>query len=227
MTHDPVRLLARAAAAAGLALLGAAPALAAGGGLAFDDPRLQSEVALQVAIPQVVDGGPLPRNYARDGRNLSPPISWTPGPPNVRGYVVIVQDPDAPGPQPFVHWLAYDIPRQMTSLARGLHNMDTLTRPLGVEQGRNDHGGVGYTGPDVPPGAPGRHYHFQVFAVDRALRTPPGTDLATLERDMAGHVAARGELVATYTPPPPARPPGDKDKPAADGAAPPVAAPGA
>ena len=227
MTHDPVRHLARTAAAAGLALLAAAPALAAGGGLAFDDPRLQSKVALQVAIPQVVDGGRLPRNYARDGRNLSPPISWTPGPPAVRGYVVIVQDPDAAGARPFVHWLAYDIARQMTSLPRGVHNMDTLTRPLGVEQGRNDHGGVGYTGPDVIEGAPAHHYHFQVFAVDRPLRTPPGADLATLERDMAGHVAARGELVATYTPPPTPRAPRDKDKPASDGAAPGVAAPGA
>ena len=220
MTHDPFRARARAAAAAALALLGAAPALAADGVLAFGDPRLQSETPLQVTIPDVVDGGPLPRNYARDGRNLSPPISWTPGPANAKGYVVIVQDPDAPGAAPYVHWMIYGIPGPMSALPRGLHNTGALTRPLGVEQGRNDHGGVGYTGPDVAQGAPAHHYHFQVFAVDRALRTPPGADLAALERDMAGHVAARGELVATYTPPPPPRAPGDKDKPQAGGASP-------
>ena len=193
---------------AGLVLALATRATA--GAIAFDDPALQAPASMTVSVAQVQPGGPLPANYTLDGRNISPAVSWTAGPAATRAYVLVMQDPDAPGPQARVHWLVYGLPAQTTLLARGLRNLAELTRPLGVDQGRNDHGSFGYSGPMSAVGETPHHYHFQVFALDRALRVRPGADLALVERAMAGHVLGRGDLVATYVTAPPPRPPGER-----------------
>ena len=175
----------------------------AAGAIAFDQPTLQASAPLQVTIPDVRSDGVLPTNYTADGRNISPPLSWTSGPSTTRSYVLVMQDSDAPSPQPPVHWLVWAIPASVTSLPRGMHNVAEPTTPLGSAQGQNYHGSLGYSGPRPPVGAAPHHYHLQVFAIDRRVRTRPGSDLAAVERSMAGHVAARGELVVTYATAPP------------------------
>ena len=178
--------------------------------IAFEQPGLQAKISLKVSVPDVSDGGLLPAGYTADGRNLSPPVSWSEGPPGTVDYVVIMEDADAPSDP--VRWVVYGIARGVSSLPRGLHNLAEPTRPTGAAQGRNDHGGFGYAGPRPTPGEPPHHYHLQVFALDRQIRVRPGAELARVEQGMWGHVLARGELVVTY--------------PAAPGAkAPPAAAP--
>ena len=183
-------------------LLGPAQAWAAGS-IAFDLPALQAPSTLQIAIPAVKPGGVLPANYTVDGRNLSPAISWSAGPPSTRSYVLVLQDPDAHTPESAVHWLVYALPPGIVSLPRGLHNVADPSHPLGSAQGRNYHDTFGYSGPHPPVGDPPHHYHFQVFALDRAVRVRPGADFTAVERAMEGHVVARGELVATYVAPVP------------------------
>ena len=204
---QPCRRAAPALAAIALGLPAALPWSAARAqapsSLAFDQPGLQAGASLQVSVPGVAAGGLLPTNYTANGRNLSPPVSWTAGPPATNSYALILQDADAASGG--VHWIVYAVPKALTALSRGVHNMAEPTHPLGVAQGQNDHGSVGYSGPRPSPGDPPHHYHLQVFALDRAPRVRPGALLAQLERAMAGHVVARGELVATYpapTPPP-------------------------
>ena len=185
--------------------------------LAFDQPGMQAAASLQVSVPGVAEGGLLPTNYTASGRNLSPPVSWTPGPPATTSYALVMQDADAASGG--VHWVAYSMPKTLTALPRGMHNLAEPAHPLGVAQGQNDHGSLGYSGPRPSPGDPPHHYHLQVFALDRAPRVRPGATLALLDRAMAGHVVARGELVATY--PAPAPPPGSGKA----GSAPPPAGP--
>ena len=209
----PVKLAVSAFRSAGWIVFGLGAALvthkrAAAGTIAFDRPDLQASTPLQVAIAGVTPGGPLPTNYTSDGRNLSPPISWTAGPPATRSYVVVMQDPDASKPDAALHWLVYGLSPGVLGLSRGLHNVASLASPLGAAQGRNDHDSFGYSGPRPPPTAPLHHYHLQVFALDRPVRVRPGGDLSAVERAMAGHVIARGELVTTYVTPPPKIPPG-------------------
>ena len=187
-----------AAGAVLLALAIAVPTRAAP--LAFDQPGLQADARLEVTVPGVTDGGLLPTNYTADGRDLSPPISWSAGPSRTTGYVVVVQDADAVDAS--LRWSVYDIAGGVTTLPRGMHNLAAPTHPLGVHQGRNDHDGFGYAGPRPAPGEPPHRYHLQVFAVDRPLRLGPGAPLARLEQAMSGHIVARGELVVTYPAPP-------------------------
>ena len=125
-----------------------APMLArAGGPIALQQAGAQAAAPLELASTAFQPNGPIPNEFSGHGKNVSPPLSWTPGPAGTRAYVLIVEDPDAPGPTPYIHWVAYDIPASTKSLSRGVRNRPDLKSPEGMMQGPNSHGGVGYTGP--------------------------------------------------------------------------------
>jgi hypothetical protein len=65
------------------------------------------------------NGSAIPMKYARAGGNLSPPLSWSGVPANTKSFALIVDDPDAPTPKPWVHWIAYNLPPSLTSLSEG------------------------------------------------------------------------------------------------------------
>ncbi|HEY5289998.1 MAG TPA: YbhB/YbcL family Raf kinase inhibitor-like protein [Caulobacteraceae bacterium] len=125
------------------------------------------------------------------GQGLSPEVNWNSA-PGARAYAVILEDPDAPGAKPFVHWLAWNIPATVTRLAEGVPT-------TGAIEGRNDHGGNGYWGPHPPSGT--HHYHLQVFALDAPLVLTAGADRDALAAAMRGHVLASGEIVGLVTAP--------------------------
>jgi Raf kinase inhibitor-like YbhB/YbcL family protein len=182
-------------------------ARAAGGDVAVAQAQLKGGGAsLQVSIPDVSSGGALPLGYTADGRNVSPALNWTPGPRGTRSYAVVLQDPDAPPAEPAVHWLVWNIPRDVTSLPKSMRNVDSPANPLGSAQGQNYHGSVGYSGPRPPPGDSPHHYHFQVFALNRMVKVRPGSQPRAVLAAMADHVLASGELVATFAAPVPKSP---------------------
>ncbi|MCV4683952.1 YbhB/YbcL family Raf kinase inhibitor-like protein, partial [Escherichia coli] len=84
-----------------------------------------------------------------------------------REVALICEDPDAPTPKPFVHWVLYKIPADTTSLEEG-------SPPPGSLEGANDFGNVGYGGPMPPRGHGAHRYHFRVYALDSPLDLPPG-----------------------------------------------------
>ena len=62
----------------------------------------------------------IPKQFTGDGEDLSPPLAWTDPPPATQQFVLICDDPDAPTPEPWVHWTLYNIPADVRSLAAGL-----------------------------------------------------------------------------------------------------------
>jgi Raf kinase inhibitor-like YbhB/YbcL family protein len=66
-------------------------------------------------------GAAIPRRHTGDGEDLSPPLSWTGLPPGTRELALIVDDPDAPSPQPWVHWVIGKIPSSLEGIAEGVH----------------------------------------------------------------------------------------------------------
>jgi Raf kinase inhibitor-like YbhB/YbcL family protein len=141
--------------------------------------------------------GPIPAKYTADGEALSPPLEWRGVPPSAEGLVLLIEDPDSPTPEPFVHALVWDLPGVDASIPEGA--LPSSTRPGPNDAfGRNSYFTAKYTPPDPPPGH-GRHrYVFQVFALDTPLRfdSPPGRS-ALLEK-IKGHVIAKGLLIGTY-----------------------------
>lgn len=164
-----------------------------GSGVPLALERVQGRPAMTVSSPDIQPTGPIPAAHSEYYEGVAPALSWTPV-DGAATYVVIMEDPDAAAPKPFVHWLAWNLAEPMTP--QGLH--EEIKLPNGVVQGLTSRGSVGYFGPRPPVGDPPHRYHFQVFALDRPLDILPGSDRDALIAAMRGHVLAKGELVGTY-----------------------------
>jgi Raf kinase inhibitor-like YbhB/YbcL family protein len=119
-----------------------------------------------------------------------PIVQWSKPPMGTRSLVVVIEDPDAPGDQPYVHWMVSGIPASATSLG--------VILPSGSTAETNSSGSAGYCPPHPPKGDPPHHYHFEVFALDSTPAVPVPATGDKLTAAIKGHVIARGQLVATY-----------------------------
>ena len=162
------------------------------------EPALAVGGALAVRSADFAAGGMLPKAHSATGQNLSPQLSWSGAPVGTRSYAIIAEDPDAGGPQPVVHWLAWNVPADTAALPTGVAGGPQLTEPQGLRQGTSSRGTIGWFGPRPPVGDPAHGYHLQVFALDRMLDLLPGAMRAELTGAMAGHVLARGEVMGRY-----------------------------
>lgn len=156
-------------------------------------------MSLIVKSPTISEGHAIPVHHTEDGDDLSPMLTWTPAPKGTASFALIVDDPDAPVEEPWVHWILINIPGTATSLAAGFHELSApADAPEGFTQGQNTWGTVGYRGPAPPKGHGTHHYHFKLYALDSRLNLPQGVGKHELLEAISGHVLARGELVGTY-----------------------------
>ena len=141
------------------------------------------------------DGTTIPRQYTCDGDDMSPPMEWNAAPEDVRSFVLLCDDPDAPGGT-WHHWAAYDIPADLTSLSEGAAQRAGQRE---FNQAVNDFERIGYGGP-CPPRRHGlHHYHFRLLAlsVDH-LKTGKNPSCADIEREARKHVLAEATLTGVY-----------------------------
>jgi len=148
--------------------------------------------------PAFIEGHPIPARHTEDGEDLSPALSWSGPPKGTKELALIVDDPDAPTAEPWVHWLIYNIPADSTGLEEGIPRTPTLEKHAGALQGKNTWGTIGYRGPAPPKGHGTHHYHFKLYALDSPLSVGPGIDKRTLLEAMSGHVLGQKEMVGTY-----------------------------
>ncbi|HEX9700972.1 MAG TPA: YbhB/YbcL family Raf kinase inhibitor-like protein [Acidobacteriota bacterium] len=139
--------------------------------------------------------GKIPTEYTADGRDISPPLSWSGAPEATQSLALIVDDPDAPDPAnprtTWVHWVLYNLPPSVTGLAR-----DGDELPEGAREGLNDWGRTGYGGPAPPIG---RHRYFhKLYALATVLPDLHQPSKEELLKAMEGHVLASAELIGTY-----------------------------
>lgn len=144
------------------------------------------------------DNAPIPARYTGDGDDVSPELSWSGVPEGAKELALIVDDPDAPTPRPWVHWVIYAIPAGATGLAESVPTAETLDEPAGAVQGKNSWGTIGYRGPAPPPGHGVHHYHFRLYALDAPLGADPGLDKDGLLAAMEGRILATAERIGTY-----------------------------
>lgn len=188
-----------AALLAALAALFGAAALAQTAGataamLTINTIPAKSGAKLTVTSPAFVQGAAIPKVNTAYDANRMPGLSWSPGPAGTRSYVVILEDTDVGTKQPYMHWIAANIPAQTTSLPAGMTDA-----PAGIIQSSGRRGSNTYFGPRPPSGV--HHYHFQVFALDADIAGQDGLTLDALKTQMRGHVLASGVLMGTSTGP--------------------------
>lgn len=155
-------------------------------------------MAMQLQSDAFAPNQPIPKTYTGDGEDVSPPLRWSGLPEGTKGLAMIVDDPDAPTAEPFVHWVIYAIPAPAPGLPEGVPKQSTLTTPAGALQGRNSFSKIGYGGPAPPRGHGTHHYHFHLHALDEPLNVQAGLDANALRAAMSGHVLDETDLVGTY-----------------------------
>ena len=153
---------------------------------------------ITIKSPAFADGQPIPPRHTVNGADVSPLLRWTGVPDEARELALICDDPDAPTPQPWVHWLIYKIAADTTGLPEQVPPAARLEAPVGALQGLNSWQTIGYRGPAPPPGYGTHHYHFKLYALDATLDLAEAIDKPALLKAMAGHILAEGELVGTY-----------------------------
>jgi len=155
-------------------------------------------MAIKITSSAFGANGPIPKKYTGEGQDISPPLSWSDLPAGTKQLALICDDPDAPRPQPWVHWVIYGIPPQTTGLPEGVPPDEKLQTPSGAMQGRNTFEKIGYGGPMPPPGHGVHHYHFKLYALSKTLSLQPGIEKPALLAAMQGAILGQGELIGTY-----------------------------
>ena len=141
---------------------------------------------------------PIPAKFTDDGDDVSPALAWTGVPDGAKELAMIVDDPDAPRAEPWIHWIIYKLPPKLTGLPEGVPTDQRLEQLGGAMQGVNGFKKIGYGGPAPPKGHGVHHYRFHLYALDRTLQLEPGLDNKALIAAMSGHVIGEGVLVGTY-----------------------------
>ena len=149
---------------------------------------------LTVTSTAFEDGGTIPTEFTCAGAGTSPQIAWSGAPSGTQAYALIMDDPDAPLPGGFTHWVVYDLPASTTSLDAGAPEVNDLA---GGKQGQNGRGTLAYTGPCPPAGSP-HHYHFRVYALDAPLGIADGAGKDAVVLAMKQHAIADGEIVGLF-----------------------------
>jgi Raf kinase inhibitor-like YbhB/YbcL family protein len=90
----------------------------------------------------------------------------------------------------FTHWLVWNIDPAVTQIAQ-------KSIPTGAVEGTNDFGKTGYGGPCPPSGT--HRYFFRIVALNQKLDLKSGAERRELDKAIAGHTLARGELMGRYS----------------------------
>ena len=167
--------------------------------LAIVQPQLGSFDTLHLASPAFANGGRLPERFTADGDGVSPPLFWTGIPDGTERIALIVEDPDAPSPQPLVHAVVWNLPPHDGELKEGAIRADGAGGISGSDVGRNSFLSEGWLPPDPPTGHGEHAYAFQIFALADGPDLPETPGRSAVIEAMAGRVLAAGLLTGTYS----------------------------
>jgi Raf kinase inhibitor-like YbhB/YbcL family protein len=138
----------------------------------------QRLVAMSIESPVFENMGTIPKRYTRFGENHQPPLLFSGIPPETATLALLMDDPDAPKGV-FTHWIVFNLNPQLSGLVED-SNLD------GADEGLNDSGKTGYTGPYPPSGE--HRYFFRLYALDRVLDLPDEADRESFLEAIEGHV---------------------------------------
>lgn len=144
-----------------------------------------------------IDHGPIPPLYTADGPGVSPPLQWIGVPEAATSVVLIVEDADAPVPQPLVHAIAVELSGGDGALREGALNPSEEGTPE-VKTGRHSFLQTGWLPPDPPPGHGLHRYAFQVFALGPGAQFSDTPGREELLDAIEAFGLASGLLIGTY-----------------------------
>jgi Raf kinase inhibitor-like YbhB/YbcL family protein len=155
---------------------------------------LSGEKIMRLTSTAFSHGQRLPDQFTCLGADHNPPLSWGPVPAGTKSFVLILDDPDAPGGT-WLHWLVFNIPATVTNLKE---NVNISSLGSDVRPGTTSAGTTKFHGACPPPGHGVHHYFFRVYALDTMLVLPEGVSREKVENAMKGHILAEAQLMALF-----------------------------
>ncbi|HEY2530650.1 MAG TPA: YbhB/YbcL family Raf kinase inhibitor-like protein [Xanthobacteraceae bacterium] len=150
---------------------------------------------MQLRSSAFPDGSAVPRRFTCEGDDVSPPLDWSNVPAATHSFVLLCDDPDAPGGT-WHHWAAYDIPAAQMALPL---DASRHAESLGFKQAINDFEQPGYGGPCPPRGHGPHHYHFRLLALSTdALAIKAKPTCREVENEARKRSLAEATLVGVY-----------------------------
>ncbi|MEX0607566.1 MAG: YbhB/YbcL family Raf kinase inhibitor-like protein [Halofilum sp. (in: g-proteobacteria)] len=147
---------------------------------------------MRLSSPAFEHDGAIPRKYACEGSNISPPLRISGVPEEAVSLALIMDDPDVPlalrEDGMWDHWIVYDIPPDLRELGEG--EEPNGTHGLGTAEN------LDYFGP-CPPDTEHRYY-FKIYALDTRLNLPERASKQQVEQAMQGNVLDQAELMGRY-----------------------------
>ena len=153
-------------------------------------------MAFTLKCPDFREGDVIPKTHTCEGDDISPELAWENPPEGTESFVLVVEDPDAPG-KTFTHWVVYDMPATYKHMEQGFGNDEPHEGDM--KQGKNDFGFSAYGGP-CPPTGHGRHrYYFKVMALDvPSLGLPHGAGLPEVLDAAQDHVLGEAQTMGVF-----------------------------
>jgi Raf kinase inhibitor-like YbhB/YbcL family protein len=162
-----------------------------------------AEDAFQLTSPDISEGQQLDNQFVLngfgcEGGNVSPALEWTGTPEGTKSLVVTAYDPDAPTGSGWWHWVAFNIPANVSSLVQGAGSTGGAM-PEGAIQSLTDFGTPGFGGA-CPPAGEVHRYQFKVHALGvEALGLDENASSALVGFMTGANTIATAELTAVYT----------------------------
>lgn len=167
---------------------------------------MNSNADFSLSSPDFNDGDYLPMNHVLSadfgfgcaGGNLSPALEWSNPPAGTKSFALTVYDPDAPTGSGFWHWLAVNIPADVSRLEQGAGSQGG-EMPPGTLQTRTDFNAPGYGGPCPPVGDHPHRYIFTLHAVSvEKLPVEADTPAAVVGFNLHFNTIAKTTLMGLY-----------------------------
>jgi Raf kinase inhibitor-like YbhB/YbcL family protein len=155
--------------------------------------RQSAARAFKLTSPDFQDNGPLPERCAYDkagchGQNTAPTLQWDNIPEGTKSFALLLNDIDAPVAGGFHHWVVYNIPSDVRTIAENAP----------FEAGTTSMNTHSYFGPCPPPTGQPHHYVFWLYALKIDHLSEKGLTFDALLHAMEGHVLAAASLVGQY-----------------------------
>lgn len=130
------------------------------------------------------------------GENNSPQLSWENAPEGTKSFAVVMHDEDAPTGSGWWHWLAFDIPNNVSELHKGAGNPENELMPKQAIQSKTDFGTYGYGGPCPPQGHGFHKYTITVYALpNESLGLNKDVSPALVSFYLNGNALAKASIV--------------------------------
>lgn len=145
---------------------------------------------IELRSPAFSDHDTIPRRYAREAENASPPLVWSGVPDDAAELALVCEDPDAPSGT-FVHWL-------VTGIDPHTRGVDEGVVPAGGKEHPNGFGESRWDGPQPPVGDPVHRYFFRLYALREPVGPAADGDASSVRAAIEDRQLASGTVVGVY-----------------------------